>query len=67
MNVIAYNVLLLNLVPVLFKALLHGQKNHVLYSMLLIYILKQGHVERLGLQRDIKISSGFGALGPSKG
>jgi hypothetical protein len=43
----------LTLSPLLFKALLHGQKDHVFFSGHLIYILKQGRFRAFRPARDI--------------
>jgi hypothetical protein len=67
MNVTACNVLLLNPLPVLFKALLHVQKDHVLFSGLLFYILKQERFRAFRPAGGHLNPHRYGALGLAKG
>jgi hypothetical protein len=53
--------------PLLFKALLHGQKDRVFFSGHLIYILQQERFRAFRPARDILSPERFGALGTAKG
>jgi hypothetical protein len=56
-----------NPLTVLFKFLLHGQKDCVIFSRHLIYILKQERFRTFRLAGGCLNLERFGALGPAKG